>query len=407
MELFLAEHKKLWSRKNVRVSVFICFVYMVVFAGILQFQWFTFGSRNDFTSVFGNNFDGYDVIRERQGYSEKYGHLLTDDTLAEMVSDYQYANEYGTVSDTRKMDWSVISTWLETLYPEQKKSSLYKYASQLMLDYVDTEKLTDIYGRRQEAIETFMEASGITGEKRRYLLSLNDKVKIPFSYVWTEGWRTVLGDSLPEYGLMIAIVLMISLAPLFSGEWRDRTGDMILTMKHGWEKDAVAKFFVGFVFTLEIFLLIAIPSIIVQITYMGISGWDEPIQCIKMIAIAPMNMMQAEIYEYIHALSGALGFAGIMMLISASSKNELLSLVGGFAFLFGPLMISEYLPYTIQLLISLLPIAGSASDIFRMDTLNIFGKIVWMPYAELLTPIIIMVVCIPATVKRWIKMKNG
>ena len=122
MELFLAEHKKLWSRKNVRVSVFICFVYMVVFAGILQFQWFTFGSRNDFTSVFGNNFDGYDVIRERQGYSEKYGHLLTDDTLAEMVSDYQYANEYGTVSDTRKMDWSVISTWLETLYPEQKKT---------------------------------------------------------------------------------------------------------------------------------------------------------------------------------------------------------------------------------------------------------------------------------------------
>lgn len=166
MELFLAEHKKLWSRKNVRVSVFICFVYMVVFAGILQFQWFTFGSRNDFTSVFVNNFDGYDVIRERQGYSEKYGHLLTDDTLAEMVSDYQYANVYGTVSDTRKMDWSVISTWLETLYPEQKKPSLYKYASQLMLDYVDTEKLTDIYGRRQEAIETFMEASGITGEKK-------------------------------------------------------------------------------------------------------------------------------------------------------------------------------------------------------------------------------------------------
>ena len=39
--------------------------------------------------------------------------------------------------------------------------------------------------------------------------------------------------------------------------------------------------------------------------------------------------------------------------------------------------------------------------------IGIFGKIVWMPYAELLTPIIIMVVCIPATVKRWIKMKNG
>lgn len=32
---------------------------------------------------------------------------------------------------------------------------------------------------------------------------------------------------------------------------------------------------------------------------MGTSGWDMPIQNIKLIAIAPMNMLQAEIYEYV------------------------------------------------------------------------------------------------------------
>jgi hypothetical protein len=28
------------------------------------------------------------------------------------------------------------------------------------------------------------------------------------------------------------------------------------------------------------------------------SGWDMSIQCIKLIAVAPMNMLQAEIYQY-------------------------------------------------------------------------------------------------------------
>lgn len=78
MELFMVEHKKLWSKKYVRISVLLCFVYTVIFAGILQFQWFTFGSSKDVTSAFGNHFDGYEVIRERQKYAEKFRGVLTD-----------------------------------------------------------------------------------------------------------------------------------------------------------------------------------------------------------------------------------------------------------------------------------------------------------------------------------------
>lgn len=45
-----------------------------------------------------------------------------------------------------------------------------------------------------------------------------------------------------------------------------------------------------------------------------------PIQNIKLIAVAPMNMLQAEIYEYAFVLLGAIGFAGIVMFISAAVK---------------------------------------------------------------------------------------
>lgn len=69
--------------------------------------------------------------------------------------------------------------------------------------------------------------------------------------------------------------------------------------------------FTGFVFTAEFFAILAVPSILSQIFFMGTTGWDMPIQNIKPIAVAPMNMLQAEIYEYAFALLGAVGFAGV------------------------------------------------------------------------------------------------
>lgn len=391
MDLFKAEHKKLWSKKSVQISVILCFTYIIIFAGILQYQWFTFGSSNDETSLFGNHFDGYENIKKHQEYAKQYGNELNDASFSKMVSDYQE-------SDVRLSDWKVLNTWLQTLYPNLERPDTY----QIMAEYADTSQLTGLYEKRQQAINDFLDSFGTSEREKAYLLSMNDKVNTPFQYVWTEGWMILLGN-LQDYGIMIAIVLVICLGPLFSGEWHNRTGAMILSMKNGWKKDAFAKVMVGFTFSIELFLIIAIPSIIVQLFFFGTSGWDMPIQNIKMIAIAPMNMLQAEAYEYFHALLGIIGFAGLVMLISSFSKNEIASLIAGFALLFVPTIISEYLPYEIQLFSDLFPLVGNSAIIFRTNTLNIFGKIIWMPYLQLLIPPLFGIVCIPATVRLWSK----
>ncbi len=400
MDLFLAEHKKLWSRSSVRISVLLCVIYIVIFGGILQYQWLTLGSSKDVT---GNHFDGYEYIRLRQEYAEKYGPVLTDDTLARMASDYQRAGKADNDEEIKKTDWSVISSWLQLLYPELQRPENY----QLMLGYVDPSALTDLYGRRKAAIETYMDASGIEGSEKDYLLSMNEKTNTPFSYVWTEGWRTVLASMIPDFEIVIALALVISLAPLFAGEWHDRTGTMILSMKHGWKKDAVAKLAVGLVFTVEVFILISVPSIIVQMVFLGLSGWDTPIQCIKMLAIAPMNMAQAEIYEYLFLFVGIIGFATVVMLISSFLKSDRIAMIGGFAMLVVPMVVSGHLPYRAQLVLELFPLAGNAGDIFRMYTLNVFGKTIWLPYLELVTPLLCAMICIPISVKVWSRMQKN
>ena len=397
MELFLLEHKKLWRKTSTKISVFLCFLYLVVFGSILSFQWFSFGSSDDYTSAFGNNFDGYDMIRKSQEYSLMFGGELTDQSLQKMVGDYQDIGAAGVDRELEKTDMHIINSWLGTLYPELLDTGSYK----TMMNYVELEKLTGLYERRQNIIEDFLENNGQNGDEKEYLLQINAKVKEPFRYEWTEGWSNLLGSIVPDMGVVMALFLVIVLSSLFAGEWYNNTSSLLLTTKNGWKKIAFAKIGVGLSFTAEFFAILTAGNLVSQIFFLGTAGWDMPIQTIKLIAIAPMNMLQAEIYEYAFVFLGVIGFAGVVMFISAKTRSNVLALLFSLAVVYGPMMIAEYLPYGVQKALDLIPLVGSGADIFRTNTFCVFGKYVWSPYLLIAVPILVGVLCLPFAVKSW------
>ena len=296
-----------------------------------------------------------------------------------------------------KTDWKIVNSLLGTLYPELKDTGNYK----MRISYVNPDKLTGVYERRQLAIEEFLENSGQVGDEKEYLLQMEQKVEKPFQYEWVEGWSTLLGSMVAELGVVMALVLSIVLSSLFAGEWHDNTSSLVLTTPNGWGKIAFAKILTGLTFTVELFALIAVSNVITQLFFMGTAGWNMPIQNIKLIAVAPMNMLQAEIYEYAFALLGAIGFAGIVMFLSAAVKNNVLALLLSLAVVYGPMMIAGYLPYGMQKAMDLIPLVGSSTDIFRTNTFHIFGKLIWSPYLLITIPVLIGILCMPFAVKSW------
>ena len=397
MELFLLEHKKLWRKTSTKISVFLCFLYLVVFGSILSFQWFSFGRSDDYTSAFGNNFDGYDMIRKSQEYSLIFGGKLTDQSLQKMVGDYQDIGAAGVDRELEKTDVHIINSWLGTLYPELLDTGSYK----TMMNYVELEKLTGFYERRQNIIEDFLENNGQNGDEKEYLLQINAKVKEPFRYEWTEGWSNLLGSIVPDMGVVMALFLAIVLSSLFAGEWYNNTSSLLLTTKNGWKKIAFTKIGVGLSFTAEFFAILTAGNLVSQIFFLGTAGWDMPIQTIKLIAIAPMNMLQAETYEYAFVFLGVIGFAGVVMFISAKTRSNVLALLFSLAVVYGPMMIAEYLPYGVQKALDLIPLVGSGADIFRTNTFCVFGKYVWSPYLLIAVPVLVGVLCLPFAVKSW------
>lgn len=400
MELFLLEHKKLWRRASTKISVFLCFLYLVVFGSILSFQWFNFGSRDDFTTgggLFGNNFDGYAAIRDRQEYALSIARDLTDETMQQVVRDYQRMVSVDAKRAWDLIDWIIINDWLEDLWPELQEHGSYLVS----IDYFKPEKLTDYYGKRKLAIEKYLENNNQTGKEREYLLQIEEKVFKPFHYGWIGGWEQLLGRTIDASKDPMVVFLAIVLSTMFAGEWHNNTSTLVLTTKNGWKKIAFAKIVTGVAFTVELFTMIAIGQIVSQLFFMGTTGWDMPIQMIKLIAIAPMNMLQGEIYEYAFTLLGMVGYAGIVMLISAVAKNNVLALILSLAVVYVPTIIIPYLPYGLQKALSLIPLVGSGTDIFRTYTFHIFGKYVWSPYLLVTVPVLIGIVCMPFAVKKW------
>lgn len=409
MELFRLEHKKLWRKTSTRICVLLCVFYCVVFGSFLTFQWIAYGSTKENYS--GNNFDGYENIRNCQDYSRKY-EVLTDETLQEWIRDFkslyaqlreerktQGAENQETVHKVNNSDLYTVNGWLKTLYPELERADMLGVT--VMSDYVDTEKLTGLYERREKAVDTFLEINNQTGAERDYLLRINEKVKEPFSWGWTEGWSNLLGSAISELGSTLAVFFAIVLSALFAGEWHDNTSPLLLTTKNGWQKLAMAKILTGFSFTLELFTMVAVGMIAVQLVYFGTEGWDMPIQMMKMIAIAPMNMLQAEIYEFVFVLLGALGFAGVVMLFSALCKNHVLALLLSLAVSYGPMAFHERVPMWLEKTFDLLPLVGSGSDVFRTNTFHLFGHYIWSPYLIIWVPFAIGVLCLRPAVKGW------
>ena len=415
MELFRVEHKKLWRKNSTRICVLLCLLYCLVLCGFLAFQWLTYGSAKDNHS--SRNFDGYENIRNCQAYVRKYG-VLTDESLQEWVRDYQRLHAaweaerrtQGAVSreTNQRYDntgWENVNSILKTLYPELEDPDM--FAVMIMSCYVEPEKLTGVYERREQSIEAFLEISGQTGAERDYLLRIGEKVKIPFSWKWVEGWSNVLGSMLSDLGVILALFLAIVLSALFAGEWHDNTSPLLLTTKNGWKKLARAKILTGIAFTLELFTMVAAGMIVLQLVYFGTEGWDMPIQMVKMIAIAPMNMLQAEIYEYAFLLLGVLGFAGLVMLFSALCKNHVLALLLSLAVSYGPMAFHERVPMWMEKMFDLLPLVGSGADVFRTNTYHIFGHYIWSPYLIIWVPLLIGVLCLRPAVKGWARRMRG
>ena len=148
-------------------------------------------------------------------------------------------------------------------------------------------------------------------------------------------FRTVLAT----YPYTVGMVILIALAPLFSGEYTRKTDALLLSSQDGKKNLAYIKIKAGLITALSVWGIVTALNLLLVFSIFGTTGWEAFWQnWLLDVSPFPWSQGQVTVVAALTSLLGALFFAQIVMLVSSLSKNQFVSLVIGAVLLLFPMI---------------------------------------------------------------------
>ncbi len=307
-KLILFELRKVFSKR----LAFIALIGIILFSALLSF--FTFQDKYAFDKTIGEG-TGKTAVEIDKEIAAKYGGLLTDEKVQQMMSDF------APTSDLHGLNAIYV-------YQNAMQSAAFSRFSDKDGNWNGL-SISDVFG---------------------------DEV-IKIGYV--DGWLSTSRNMVRVF-VALALVVIIMLAPIFSSEY-EGVDNIILTSKYGKTKCATAKVVAGIITAILTTTLVAAFNLLLALIFYGTEGLDcsilfAPSDYVE--AFIPFNITCGTLlkYQILLAFTCTLSVTGITLFLSAISKNQIVALVASMAiFLFPVLLpISEVNP--LFRLVGLLPI---------------------------------------------------
>lgn len=265
---------------------------------------------------------------------------------------------------------------------EEKAERIFqqKYASAAYRADLFTSSLSDLKAQKaqletQEYKETF-QYRDISNK-----LTMMERIDPPGFYI-TLNWNGLFNfiSGLPGPGILfISFVIVLALAPMFSGEANYRMDSLILSSQYGRRSIVTAKLVAGLIFTVGWVTAFYGICLLTNSLLYGFVGWDAPLNQVFEESPYVLTQLQAFFVQYALALMGACGLLLLTALISAAFRSSLSSLGLAATGVILPLLT---FPGVIGKLMLLFPtnIMASRNIIETYNSYNIWGTpVLYMP----------------------------
>jgi len=198
------------------------------------------------------------------------------------------------------------------------------------------------------------------------------------------------------YPFTIGLIILIALAPIFASEYSGRTDALLLTTKHGKRRLVYAKLKAGLLFAILSWSAIELINTLLIFSIYGATGAEAYWQN-WLIDWSPFPWSQLQITLVTIATSflGAIFLAGAVMLISAFSKNQFVSLLIGGVMLLLPVLSLSLTDYGVfQTIFNFMPtrVLTAINEWQWFDLAYLFGKAVPLQYVIIVTAVILLTV---------------
>lgn len=325
-QLYYFELKKIMDRKVNQIAMFLGLILMIVCV-VVQIQGETFSDGD-------KELRGTSAILRQEEIENNLTSKLSEEFLTGFLQEYQRQ-----IADNPEgYDYSLIGP----------KSNLFSCISINYVEWnehfnwenlnkIDTKGGIGFYDRRIQKIETLLNAEYSYGNysdaEKEYWLQKAETVNTPFRWGSKNTWEIIWN----EIGMLFYLFFVISLciAPVFSGEYQNRTDALLLTTKHGRSKVISAKIMASFTF---VFLYIALCSFVSIGTcgvLLGFDGWNLPVQLWNTIIPYPMTVIKACVINLLVIFQISFFITAFSLLLSTLSKSPMIVLAVDILLFFG------------------------------------------------------------------------
>lgn len=343
-----------------------------------------------------NHLDGVAAIKKQTEIENSLTSELSEEFLTRFLKDYQLQSENNADRDY----FSIISTktnlfsLIASNYTEWNANWSWED-----LNKINTKNGIRFYERRIKKIDNLLNSEysfgNYTQTEKDYWLQQAKSVTTPFKWgsknTWDMIWNSIT--------LLIYLLFVISvcIAPIFAGEYQNRTDALLLATKCGKNKLITAKIMASFIFTFAYVALCSAVSIGINIAILGSDGWNLPVQLWNTIIPYPYTALEICSINLLIIFLSAFLLTAVSLLLSSINKSPLIVLAVDVILFFGTL----FIPFskTSRLwnrILYLFPIhTFNLQDVLKTYNSYQFGDIV-IPYLSMIfiVYILITVICI-------------
>ena len=284
-----------------------------------------------------NSLKGVNAIKTQTEVENALSSELTEEFLTGFLREYQQEIHNGSFEDYSLIaPKSNLFTLIADNYTEWNDNWDWE-----TLNQISTENNIGFYERRIKKIESLLNADytygNYTDTEKNYWLRKAESIHTPFTWGSRTTWTILLRSV--SFLFFQCFVIAICLAPVFAGEFQNRTDSLILSAKHGKNKLIYAKVIASLAFTLSYISLCSILTVGINVMILGIDGWDLPIQLWNTIIPYHLNAAEACGLSFLVIFLISFLLTAITLMFSTVCKSQMVTLAFDILLFFGTVFI--------------------------------------------------------------------
>lgn len=412
-KLIYFEFLKVFKKKSFHYAVVLMMIVLVIVPCL------TIGE-NDWIKEDGSEITGIEAIRAKREVLENSPCDLTAEKLQSVIINYQNAYSDPTSfikSDGTMGSWINNAAYAKYIQTDSEIKYLidraftpaggtYDYYAMGSMNPADAE---NFYENRMKKVEEYLNQDYTYGNyseaDKKYFIARNEKIVTPFHYAYNTGWNKLLNISYVSL-MVIALVVCITLAPIFSSEYQTGADAILLSTKYGRSKLIVAKIVSSFLLTSIIYVLGMFILTFVTFLIYGSEGADCSLQVLNFLAPANLNLLQVYLYVLLAGYFMCLFMQGITLPLSAKMSSPFPVIICTLVFFFAPLLMSySKSSRTFNSILDLMPakMAAAYTALTKYEVFHIFGLKISYSVMVILVALFVSVITLPLAYKAFHK----